>query len=385
MKSFLLISLITAGSLNSNQESKISISAKLKYLEDGTSFYLVQKREGKLDTIQIVKSKNSKFEFETTNLDVGQIYFIKTNALDNGNNPNRTSIRLIFEAASIHISGNIQQWPKVKIENSEATDIYEKYHDITQKYRKSYDSIAAIPPYDNSKLQAIMSKYVDFSMEYFKNYKNSSAIPLLISNNPALDLNHKEIAYNYLSNFVKKTSYGKKLNNEIEMLIIRSRITVGGKLPDFKVESLKGYEVSITTLIKKSKYTLIDFWAYWCSPCKEDIPAMKVAYEKYNDNQFNIVSISIDPNRSKWEKCLEEINTKWDNVIDQNKISKTLFSIQAIPGYLLVDSSSSIIAVDVVGFSPGNILSMEKTVSGKELGLRGEGLSNLLDTLLNKK
>ncbi|QUW00813.1 TlpA family protein disulfide reductase [Chloracidobacterium sp. MS 40/45] len=63
-------------------------------------------------------------------------------------------------------------------------------------------------------------------------------------------------------------------------------------LPDFEAKDLNGKSVSLKTY--KGKVLLLDFWAAWCGPCIAELPMLREAYEKYKNQGFDILSISLD-------------------------------------------------------------------------------------------
>ncbi len=103
----------------------------------------------------------------------------------------------------------------------------------------------------------------------------------------------------------------------------------------------------------KGKYTLLDFWASWCAPCREENPTLIKAYQQFNDKGFEIVSVSIDTDELKWQKAIkkDEIG-KWQHLIDstgwKSEILKE-YHIDSIPSNFLIDKEGKIIALNLRG------------------------------------
>jgi len=84
--------------------------------------------------------------------------------------------------------------------------------------------------------------------------------------------------------------------------------------------------------VSKNKFVIIDFWASWCAPCKEEIKELKKIYQKYKDrDDIIIVSISIDKDSEKWKKAIAKEDIKWLQLLDSdNKILSSL-DIKHVP------------------------------------------------------
>jgi thiol-disulfide isomerase/thioredoxin len=127
-------------------------------------------------------------------------------------------------------------------------------------------------------------------------------------------------------------------------------IKVGTVIKDFKSESIAGAPFHLAKSLKENKYTLVEFWASWCGPCRAEIPHMKTAYEKFHDKGFEIVSFTLDHERDRWVKASTEENIPWVNVGDLMAFKSpvvTMFGISGIPANYLVDSSGKIIATNL--------------------------------------
>lgn len=127
-------------------------------------------------------------------------------------------------------------------------------------------------------------------------------------------------------------------------------IKVGSIIKDFEANNLNGKSLHLSQVLKNNKYTLVEFWASWCGPCRAEIPHMKTAYQKFSKKGFQIVSFTLDHEKNRWEKASTEENLPWINVGDLLAFKSPIvrmFGISGIPANYLVDPSGKIIAMNL--------------------------------------
>ncbi len=126
------------------------------------------------------------------------------------------------------------------------------------------------------------------------------------------------------------------------------RVKVGDTLNDFKLFNLKDEEID--TKKYRGSLLLIDFWASWCKPCIKEFPVLLEINQEFDENNFKVLGVSIDEDKEKWIKALEQNKLIWENVIDGNsdrgKVANE-FGIFTIPSNLLIDEKGKIIAKDI--------------------------------------
>ena len=137
-----------------------------------------------------------------------------------------------------------------------------------------------------------------------------------------------------------------------EMAAQASQVAVveGALAPDITLENTKGQVISLSSL--RGKYVLIDFWASWCKPCRQENPNVVRMYTKYKDKGFEVYSISLDDNKNAWLKAVETDGMIWTNVLGKKNGSSAValqYSIQVIPTTYLLDKEGKIIAKNLRG------------------------------------
>lgn len=132
----------------------------------------------------------------------------------------------------------------------------------------------------------------------------------------------------------------------------RKALNIGDQVPDFKAPQPNGEELSLEEA--KGKYTLIEFWASWCGPCRIENPNLVKVYQKHHEKGFNIIGVSLDRNQVAWEKAIEKDNLNWPHVSNlkfwQDPIAR-LFSVTFIPQNYLIDEEGKIVAKNLRAIS----------------------------------
>ncbi len=127
-------------------------------------------------------------------------------------------------------------------------------------------------------------------------------------------------------------------------------ITSGKAAPDFTLPDTQGQNVSLSDY--QGKYTLVDFWASWCGPCREENPEIVKAYDTYKERNFAVLGVSLDNNREAWLKAIEKDGLTWQQVSDLKKWESPvveLYDINAIPFSVLLDPQGRVIATNLRG------------------------------------
>lgn len=131
-----------------------------------------------------------------------------------------------------------------------------------------------------------------------------------------------------------------------------AKTAVGKKFIDFEMNTPEGKSVKLSDFISKNKYTLIDFWASWCGPCRQEMPNVVAAYNEFKAKGFGIVGVSLDNNLESWKKAIKDLNITWDQMSDLKGWQcegAALYGVRAIPATVLVDQEGTIVARNLRG------------------------------------
>ena len=214
----------------------------------------------------------------------------------------------------------------------------------------------------NKKYEISEAKLIDDICNYSNKFKSNDGILIVVQMlrttvNP-LNLQHEDIdkLIDLVSPKFQDSEIMKELTNIKKSLGKRN---IGEKIIDFTSKDTDGKEVKLYDLLGKS-YTIVDCWASWCGPCRDESKFLKEAMDLYGSKGLQIVGYSYDKNKKSWLKAIEEDKIQnFIHVSDLNGGRNTIateYQIHLIPDNFILDNEGKILANNLRGNNLLNFL-----------------------------
>ena len=129
------------------------------------------------------------------------------------------------------------------------------------------------------------------------------------------------------------------------------QLRVGQIAPDFTIETPDGKPVSLSDFLGKGKFVLIDFWASWCRPCREENPNLVATYNRFKD-KVTFFGVSLDDNAERWKDAIVQDGLTWpqgSDLASWNATPARLYQINSIPANVIVNASGEIVGKNARG------------------------------------
>lgn len=368
---FLLLSAVSLA----NSSKGYVLKGTLKGATNGTKIALVPfskySQKAELETV----IKNGKFTFKG-DVSEPRLYYL---VLGDKND----YYQIMIENATITLKGEVakkgekDKFKNIVVSGSKSNDYFksqvlfrEKLNDLFESNQSRYKDIIILASKtkgekNSKKMDSVMQlpafkEYEKAEKDFFKTVeseferviqanKETFWGPLMMLSLYSYFTPDQRPTFEGMSKEAKESYYGEMAS---ELLYPANKI--GEKVHDFVTTDANGVKHSLAELIKGKKAVLIDFWASWCKPCRQELPNVKANYEKYASKGFEVISISIDSDPKAWQKALDDEKMKWPNFND-NEVA-TLYKVIAVPTTYLIDGEGKLIADNLRGEDLGKKL-----------------------------
>lgn len=345
---FIKLLLLTVILTNCTEETKnFSIHGYVDNVKDSTVVYLMDLNSIPVDSTLII---NKKFVFKGT-VNEPSIFFVFIKETMDFKS-------FWVENRVINFIGESKNFNSAKVVGSKTQNIQNTLDKKLIPLRKKLVSINQI--YGQRVSQYPDSIFNDsIQYKFFKGQSEiNNRVKLFIRENPNNLVSIKKLndlkthfkkqntseLFNLFSDEFKSTSYGQSVR---EYIYTSQNLRLGDKYVDFQQMNSKGELIQFSNYLGET-YTLIEFWASWCGPCRRSNPNLVKAYQKYHSQGFEVIGVSLDTNKDKWLKAIEKDQLPWQNVSDlkgyQNEVALT-YDIASLPNSFLLNKNGVIIAI----------------------------------------
>jgi peroxiredoxin len=321
---------------------------------DSVTFYLQKREAGRTISIDSAVSKKGSFRMKG-----GVVAYPQMIQLVAGNTRKRTSFYL--ENSEITVTGSLDSLFKAKVTGSKTEDEYQTFKASNKQLSDGYSKViikfqAANQSGDAANL-AILRKQMDsievamtdLQKSFVKNNPKSYVSPsILVSLSYEMEADEIESMVNGLDTTIVALPQIKSLKERVSVM---KAVAVGQKAPDFTLNDVNGNPVPLSSKIG-SKVLLIDFWAAWCQPCRQENPNVVKVYNEFHKKGFDVFGVSLDHVKDDWIKAIANDKLTWTHVSDLqwwNNAAAKLYAVQAIPANFLLDEKGTIIGKNLRG------------------------------------
>ncbi|NWJ52277.1 MAG: AhpC/TSA family protein [Bacteroidetes bacterium] len=345
-----LISCFCLQSCVNQDKDTFTIVGEIKGINQGNALlYNLEETGPRL--IDSSKIDNGKFSFKGK-ITLPEMVLLKIDG-------NRAGIPFFLEAGKIRFKASADSLNGANISGSESNDLYQKFHEEMHRYDEQSRNI--LDRYMQAKSNSdtsLMNKFYEansevdkeriiFTRDFVKQNRESNvaifiAATQLIYSMEADDLKQISDAFPYK---LKDSKYLRLLSNQVKAL---NRVSIGQPAPSFTLNDINNHPVRLSDF--KGKIILVDFWASWCKPCREEHPDLISIYQKYKDKNFDILSVSIDEDMTLWRDAVKLDKLTWSQISDLkglNNVALKQYGVVKIPSNVLIDKSGIIMARNI--------------------------------------
>ena len=356
-----IITLLSA--CNNKQTDTITLSGKVKFPDNRFKMYISQYRDGEkvvTDSFQLADDGSYHYQMNTT---VPGEYTLDCQKWQ--------SVRFWAEDENLAIDFRGQDTAKIKIKNPPYVYIHggpknEVMNHLNFLNYRSYQVMIGLSQTVYKATKDIPEKYGEIAGKLYgvasdddrarfrflaKEYADRNSVLAVV--NRLRDKTDKELIDETLAT-LKKTNPTyppllKYIKDKEDARAAAEKVKLGKVAPHFSYPTPDGVMVSPEDY--KGKIVVIDFWASWCGPCRNEIPHLKEVYEKYHPEGVELLSVSIDKKEGDWHKALAEEEMAWTQVLAPKAGKQTMkdYQFSGIPFIIILDKDGKIVAKQLRG------------------------------------
>jgi len=320
---------------------------------DSVSFLLQKREAGKFVTLDSALSLKGTFRMKGTVEFPQMVYLVAPDK--------QQRVAFYLENSDILVSGMLDSLSYAKVSGSKTQDEYQAFIDSNKPLSDKYSSLyteyqTARQAEDAEKIaqlekeaENIQNEMTQLQKDFVSNNPSSFVTPSILNSlSYEMDAPEIENAINALDTNVAKVQLVKDLMARAQLM---KSVAIGQKAPDFTQNDVSGNPVSLYSKVG-AKVLLVDFWAAWCNPCRQENPNVVKVYKEFSKKGFDVFGVSLDRTKGDWVQAIKDDNLTWTHVSDLqywNNAAARLYAVNAIPANFLLDENGIIIARNLRG------------------------------------
>lgn len=335
------------------------ISGTYKGAPENGKIYLAQLTSSDIDYIDSVEIKDGSFEISGKQ-ETPIVRFIFYPLAEGGED----IIPLVLENGEIYV--NIDR-DEAKVSGTELNEAMQNYKDdfyeVSRRAEKAFLSMSNI---DNMSQEvrdslqqvadALSGEISQVLLDHINaNIKNPIGAFIISTSGPMCDPAKLCEIIDSVPEAMRDerfTQFYNMFSEDIKRKIGAVETAEGGKYINFELKDINGKETLFSSIVENNKYTLLDFWASWCAPCRNAMPEIKKIYEKYGGKGLAVVSLSLDTDGEAWKKAVADLGMTWTQLCNpdggSNQVGQA-YGVEFIPTVLIIDKSGKIISRNLEG------------------------------------
>lgn len=346
-----IMAFFSCGGSESATEGKVQISGKIENAPEGMVVLseFTDNRPKVLDTLDL--DKNGEFLYE---LEVSTPTFYELNI------QGQKVVRLALLDEDVNVKYDVSNPESLKIEGSTDTQEMLKLETLMETYQTEINSLneayyEAMSKNDAEAIKKIQADAMTLESKQSERVKEMiDSMGDSFASMAAIGMLDPKTNFQYIDQLVVKLNEnypGTTAILQVKQQLDEMRaLSVGQPAPEIELPNPEGTMVKLSDL--RGKYVLIDFWAAWCKPCRQENPNVVKLYNQYKAKGFEVFGVSLDRTKEDWVKAIADDGLEWTQVSDLkyfNSIAAELYQIEAIPATYMIDPDGNIIAKDLRG------------------------------------
>ena len=283
----------------------------------------------------------------------GQLYYLRIGE-------GRSIVDLFIADDKVTLTGSMDSIDAMTVTGSEVYDTYVSFTEGMQAFDEQNRSLymrykqaqqegdTVLMATIDAEYEALTEEQDGFREKFIADHASSSvALYLIFSNLYGKEAEELSAELTVIDSSLSSSMYYTLLQDQIALL---EKVAVGQPAVVFTQNDTAGQPISPDQF--KGQYLLIDFWASWCGPCRQENPNVVAMYNEFHEKGFEILGVSFDQDRAKWLGAIEQDGLMWPQVSDlggwDNAAGKQ-YGVRSIPHTVLLDPDGTIIAKNLRG------------------------------------